>query len=134
MSNDLDLSGVAPSDVAAVLNRAADLIDKYGWTPDRGPIHQVDGERRPAGRITALQAITLACDEVGGRGVDSAELHTASLDAVCLKVFDEQHGRGASVSRWERRVEKAAIDKFVRAQSPSIAATLREAVPAKMAN
>jgi len=114
MGNDLDLSGVSTADVAAVLSRAADLLDQHGWSPAKS-----------APRLSALQAITKACDLVGGTGVVTAELHAACLDAVCLDVFGAQHGRGASVSRWERQVADEAAKAAVEAQAPAISGTLR---------
>lgn len=81
-----EVTSVNRRQVAQVLNRAADLVNN---------------------KTSALKAITAACDEVGGRGVRSAALHMASLDAVCRDVFGRRHGYDASVSRWERSVIKS---------------------------
>jgi hypothetical protein len=114
--HEIDLSGVAPSDVAKVLNRAADLLGEHGWSPTRSK-----------DRLTALQAITKACDDIAGPGVDSAELHMASLDAVCQSVYGELCGKGVSVSRWERQVADEAIADAIRSQVDGIVATIRGA-------
>jgi hypothetical protein len=74
-------------------NRAADLLDQRGWVPQRT-------DRSNDRRMTALQAITAAVDDLAGRGCtvlatddkgraayDAADLLTDSLDAVCAHVF-----------------------------------------------
>lgn len=112
----IDLSGVAESDITKVLSRAADLLGEHGWSPTRSK-----------DRLTVLQAITKACDDVAGPGVDTAELHMACLDAVCQHVFERPCGSGVSVSRWERQVVDAAIADAIRSQVDGIVATLRGA-------
>jgi hypothetical protein len=112
----IDLSAVAPSDVTAVLNQAADLLAEHGWSPTR-----------TKDRLTVLRAITKACDAIAGPGVDSAELHMAALDAVCQSVFGQQCGTGVSVSRWERQVADTAIAEAIRAQVDGVVQTVRDA-------
>jgi len=108
MDNDIDLSDVSADEVTAVLERAADLIDEHGWTPSKGSMSRVDGRLKATGRITTLQAITIATHEIRV----GAELHTASLDAVCLDVFGRRQGNDASVSRWDRRTAEAADEAY----------------------
>jgi len=116
MDDELDLSVVDPADVVKVLNRAADLVAQHGWTP----------KRTKGGRLSVLHAITKACDEIAGPGVDSAELHVACLDAVCLTVFGDRHGQGASVSRWERQIADVACDNAIEAEVDNVVAMLRK--------
>jgi len=113
----IDLSAVAATDVAAVLAGAADLIGQHGWSP----VHTSDG------RLTVLQAITQACDAVSGPGIESAELHMAACDAVCISATGKLCGTGASVSRWERSVADEAATSAIRRCQPDIVATLRGA-------
>jgi hypothetical protein len=102
---------------AEVLERAADLLVEHGWVPSR-TLRSTDH------RLTALQAITLAVDELtGSRGVvtlatddkgrsvyDSADLLADALDAVTLELFGRSCGAGpgVSVSGWERRSHQTA--------------------------
>lgn len=109
MGDDIDLSMVSDDEVTAVINRAADLIAEHGWTPSKGSRTRVDGRLVATGRITTLQAITIASHEIGGA---SPELHTASMDAVCLDVFGRRQGNNASVSRWDRQVAQMAKDPY----------------------
>jgi hypothetical protein len=88
--------------VPAVLARAADLLWERRWVHRRT-------YRSSDARLTSLQAITLAVDELFGTGPGSVDAHTAALDAVCLHVFARRHGtkrggggRSVSVSSWER--------------------------------
>ncbi len=113
----IDVSGVDATDVAKVLTEAAGLLAQQGWTPSRSNDE----------RLTVLQAITQACDTIAGRGVDTAELHTAALDAVCLHVFGVRHGMGKSVSGWERQVAARVTAEAIRAQTPDIMTVLFEA-------
>ena len=71
--------------VQAVLARAADLLGEQRWVHRRT-------YRSSDPRLTALQAITLAVDELFGTGPGSVDAHTAALDAVCLHVFARRHG------------------------------------------
>jgi hypothetical protein len=88
--------------VPAVLARAADLLGERRWV-HRSTCRSSDP------RLTALQAITLAVDELLGTAPRAVDAHTAALDAVCLHVFARRHGtkrggggRSVSVSSWER--------------------------------
>lgn len=114
--HEIDLSGVRADDIAKVLGRAADLLDEHGWSPVRS-----------TNRLTVLQAITKACDEVAGKGVDTAELHMAALDAICLATSGKPHGQGASVSRWERQLADSAYAKAIVDLNPTVISRLREA-------
>jgi len=109
MGNDIDLSMVSVNEVSDVIARAADLIAEHGWVPTKGSLKQVGKHLEATGPITSLQAITLASHEIGGA---SPELHTASLDAVCLDVFGRKQGNDASVSRWDRKTAEAASEAY----------------------
>jgi hypothetical protein len=109
VGNDIDLSDVKADEVTAVIRRAADLIAEHGWTPTKGSVGQQHGQLVATGRLTTLQAITIASHEMGGA---SPELHTASLDAVCLDVFGRRQGNDASVSRWDRQTAEAASEAY----------------------
>lgn len=109
MASDIDLSMVSADEVSAVIARAADLINEYGWIPTKGAMKRVDKRLVATGPITSLQAITIASHEIGGA---SPELHTASLDAICLDVFGRRQGQDASVSRWDRQTAEAASEAY----------------------
>ena len=110
-----------------VLNRAADLLVEHGWTSQRT-------YRSTDRRVTAVQAITQAIDELAGPGLGSADLLTDALDAVCLHVFGQRHGNvGVSVAQWERRPdrqERVVFGTVVPAQSAltaeAVVSTLRQ--------
>jgi hypothetical protein len=77
-----------------LLAGAADLLAERGWVPERT-------YRSTDRRMTALQAITAAVDELAGTGPETAGLYEAAIDAVCLHVSGRRSGAAPGVScRW----------------------------------
>jgi hypothetical protein len=102
------------ADVAAVLDRAAQLLEHDDWVPVR-PYRP--GDRR----LTALQGVTSAVDELAGTGPGTADPHQAALDAVCRHVYGcACTTPNRTVGTWNAR---QARDPIARGRGPMPAQT-----------